>query len=57
LRNRYFRAEISMESKKSLEVQLRDAGWRFTPQRRLILSILDSTDDHLDADCSQNENV
>ncbi len=57
MRNRYFRAEISMESKKSLEVQLRDAGWRFTPQRRLILSILDSTDDHLDADCSQNENV
>ena len=39
-----------MESKKSLEVQLRESGRRLTPQRRLILSILDNTDDHLDAD-------
>jgi Fur family ferric uptake transcriptional regulator len=39
-----------MVPKKSLAAQLRASGRRLTPQRRLILSILDSTDDHLDAD-------
>jgi len=39
-----------MASKISLASQLRASGRRLTPQRRLILSILDGTEDHLDAD-------
>ena len=39
-----------MEEKNSLESQLRAAGRRMTPQRILILSILDETGDHLDAE-------
>ena len=39
-----------MESKNSLESRLRAAGRRMTPQRKLILSILDETGDHLDAE-------
>jgi Fe2+ or Zn2+ uptake regulation protein len=39
-----------MSLETSLVAQLRASGRRLTPQRRLILSILDSTDDHLDAD-------
>ena len=39
-----------MESKTSLESRLRAAGRRMTPQRKLILSILDETGDHLDAE-------
>lgn len=39
-----------MKVTQSLAVQLRNTGRRLTPQRRLILSILDSTNDHLDAE-------
>ena len=39
-----------MEEKNSLASQLKAAGRRMTPQRRLILSILDETGDHLDAE-------
>ena len=39
-----------MEEKNSLASQLKAAGRRMTPQRKLILSILDETGDHLDAE-------
>jgi Fur family ferric uptake transcriptional regulator len=39
-----------MEERKSFASQLKNVGRRMTPQRKLILSILDETGDHLDAD-------
>ena len=39
-----------MKATQSLAEQLRSTGRRLTPQRRLILSILNSTNDHLDAE-------
>ena len=39
-----------MVEKNSLLHKLKSAGLRMTPQRKLILSILDETSDHLDAE-------
>jgi Fe2+ or Zn2+ uptake regulation protein len=38
------------DSRKSLKDALRAAGRRLTPQRRLILQVLEENDGHLDAD-------